>query len=78
MMGRVSVVGMVSVVGGVSMMGRISVAGGISMMGGISVVGGVSMMGGVSRDTHTVPLPLGRPRALTVGLAGDDGSTEDR
>lgn len=28
--------------------------------------------------THTVPLPLGRPRAFTVGLAGDDGSTEDR
>lgn len=33
------------------------------------------------RDTYTVPLPLGRPRALTVGLPGEEGvegSTEDR
>lgn len=32
-------------------------------------------------DTYTVPLPLGRPRALTVGLPGVEGvegSTEDR
>lgn len=33
------------------------------------------------RDTYTVPLPLGRPRALTVGLLGVEGvegNTEDR
>lgn len=33
------------------------------------------------RDTYTVPLPLGRPRALTVGLPGEEGvagNTEDR
>lgn len=31
--------------------------------------------------TYTVPLPLGRPRALRFGLPGEDGvegSTEDR
>lgn len=31
--------------------------------------------------TYTVPLPLGRPRALTVGLPGEEGvegNTEDR
>lgn len=33
------------------------------------------------RDTYTVPLPFGRPRALTVGLLGVEGvegNTEDR
>lgn len=33
------------------------------------------------RDTYTVPFPLGRPRALTVGLPGVEGvegNTEDR
>lgn len=33
------------------------------------------------RVTYTVPLPLGRPRALTVGLPGVEGvegKTEDR
>lgn len=33
------------------------------------------------RGNAMVPLPLGRPRALTVGLLGEDGvegSTEDR
>ena len=32
-------------------------------------------------DTYTVPLPLGRPKALTVGLPGEEGvegSTEDK
>lgn len=31
--------------------------------------------------TYTVPLPLGRPRALTVGLPGEEGvegNTEDK
>lgn len=32
-------------------------------------------MGGA---TYTVPLPFGRPRALTVGEAGVEGNTEDR
>lgn len=34
-----------------------------------------------ARVTYTVPLPLGRPRALTVGLPGVEGvegNTEDR
>lgn len=30
------------------------------------------------RGTYTVPLPFGRPRALTVGEGGVEGSTEDR
>lgn len=30
------------------------------------------------RGTYTVPLPLGRPRALTVGEVGMEGNTEDR
>lgn len=30
------------------------------------------------RGTYTVPLPFGRPRALTVGEGGVEGNTEDR
>lgn len=30
------------------------------------------------RETYSVPLPFGRPRALTVGEGGVEGNTEDR